>query len=423
MLENNMIGMFAFVVLSALSLFLFGVWTGMKYFKKESTTSPEEFIKLREKNEELVKSEAKLLTEKNHLEVQLTEQKKQTENLNITLLTQFENLAGKIIDQKTEIYKKQSSESLTHLINPLKEKIEHFNARVEKETEDRISLKLELKKMMELNVRLSDDANNLTRALKGDNKMQGDWGEFILENILQACGLKEGVEYITQGRDMKMRDEDNRHQKPDVIVMLPDDKHLVIDSKVSLVHYEAYLKSEEATRRPEMILSSIKSHIDDLAGKKYHLSERLQTPEFVMMFIPLEGAFSLLLSVDPQIFNYAWSKSVIIVSPTTLLATMKTVATLWRHEKQQQNALKIAKESGLLYEKISSFMSHMYEMEKSINNSKDACDRAFKAIATGKGNVISKIERIKTLGAHTDKSIPIHSSIEFSFGDDLEAKE
>lgn len=358
------------------------------------------------------KNTSKTLAEKQSIEERLANHKEEVGNLNQQFQEKFENLANKIITEKASAYKKESEQSISNLLNPLKEKISDFQKKVEdvygNEAKERHSLKDEISRMVDANKKMSEEAQNLTKALKGDKKIQGDWGELILERILEAAGLCEGREFTTQGREMGLKTDEGRLQKPDVIINLPDKKHIIVDSKVSLVSYERYSSSDskedrEASRK--QFTNSLKKHIDDLSGKKYHIQEKLQTPEFVLLFVPLEGAFSLALQADKDLFSYAWDKSIIIVSPTTLLATLRTVASIWKQERQNKNALNIATESGRLYDKFHGFLGDMESIGKKIQDSDTAYQSAINKLSTGTGNIVSRFEKMKKLGAKATKQI------------------
>ena len=256
---------------------------------------------------------------------------------------------------------------------------------------------------------MSLETINLTRALKGDVKAQGNWGEIVLEKILENSGLREGEEYISQGRNLKLKDETGKAQKPDIIVNLPDHKKIIIDSKVSLTHYERYVSSESDSREIELksFIESITGHLKDLSSKSYQLNDKLLSPDFVLMFFPIEGAFSLALQKDPKIFQWAWERSIIIVSPTTLLATLKTVHSIWRQEKSNKNAQLISQESGKLYDKMAIFLEDMHKVGDSIKKTESIYQQAYSKLSTGRGNIISRLDKIKTLGAKAQKSIEV----------------
>lgn len=343
--------------------------------------------------------------------------KSESSQLQKTLSMQFENLAQKIFDEKVSKLDEKSSkmsehnfQQLTGLLNPLKERIKDFEKKVEdtyvNEQKDRSHLKGEISKLLELNQTMSKDAQNLTMALKGENKTQGNWGELILENILERSGLRKGEEYFTQET---VRDADGKYLRPDVIVNLPDGKHLIVDSKMTLTAYEASMSSNNDADKEKFALAhveSLKNHIKELSEKKYHQAEKIISPDFVILFMPLEPAFAMAFRHKPELFEQAWDKNVAIVSPTTLLTTLRTVSSLWKQERQQQNALDIAKRGGALYDKFVGIVKDLEAVGKSLDSAKSSHDEAMKKINTGRGNLISEVEKLKELGAKTDKSLP-----------------
>jgi DNA recombination protein RmuC len=270
-----------------------------------------------------------------------------------------------------------------------------------------------------MNDKMSTETTNLTKALRGESKTQGDWGEVILERILEASGLREGEEYITQGRDMKLRDEHNKHLKPDVIINLPDDKHIIVDSKTSLTHYYDYTNAENGAKKEAALknfINSVRNHVKDLSGKNYEYLEKLHAPEFVFMFMPIEGAFSLAVQSDKELFNFAWSKRIVIISPSTMFANLQTVASMWRLEQQNKNTLEIARQSGDLYDKFVGFVEDMLKIEKSLKNTETSFLSAMNKLHDGRGNLITRAEKIKALGVKTKKELPKEL---IASGDDL----
>lgn len=291
----------------------------------------------------------------------------------------------------------------------MKERIKDFEEKVEKtyktESDERIQLKTEIKSLVELNNKISKEANNLASALKGDNKMQGNWGEVILEKILERSGLVKDREYRTQ---VTTQNVSGQTIKPDVIIYLPDGKHIIIDSKVSLIAYEAYTNSETQIDRDKFSrehITSVKAHIKGLSDKDYQTSEQLNTPDFVLLFIPIESSFSLAVQADQELFNYAWERKIVIVSPSTLLATLLTIASVWKQERQNKNALEIARIGGSLYDEIYRFLEDMQDLNKNLQKSQESYNKAFKRLSEGRGNLLNTAEKIKNLGAKATKSI------------------
>ncbi len=329
------------------------------------------------------------------------------------LISKFENLSNQIFDQKSDSFKKQSQETISNLLNPLKEKLVEFEKKVEdsfgEQSKEQYSLKEEIKNIIESNEKITLQAQSLANALKGDSKVQGDWGEVILEKILEDSGLRKNIDYIVQGGGLNLRDIDDRLQKPDVIVKLPENKHVIIDSKVSLTHYERFFSETDNDKNSvhlKQFLASVKKHIGDLEKRRYQDIEKLGTPDFVLMFIPIEAAYILAVQEDPQLQNYAWNKKVVLVCPTTLFATLRTIASVWRLELQNKNALEIARQGGQLYDKIAGFVGDMQVIGKKIDDASSAYIKAINKLSDGRGNILSKTEKLKELGAKTSKSLP-----------------
>tara|TARA_R110000868_G_scaffold162538_5_gene393953 strand:- start:10455 stop:11675 length:1221 start_codon:yes stop_codon:yes gene_type:complete len=330
---------------------------------------------------------------------------------------QFENFANQVMSNNTEKFEKYSVKNIDNILSPLKENIKEFKAKIEtsyyNEAKERSELKTELKAELNRIIRISEsmksETHNLTEALKGSTKAQGNWGEMVLEKLLELSGLREGFEYISQGKDLKLQDEQGKRLLPDVIINLPDNKHIIIDSKVSLVHYQQYLASDNNDSKKQeylnLFIKSIYNHINNLSSKKYEFADKIISPEFVVLFFPIEGAFSFAMQQDPEIFNKAWRANIVIVSPTTLFATLKTVASVWAHEKRNKNALKIAEESGALYDKFVSFLKDLEEIGVGLKKSDQAYHNAINKLHIGRGNLVSKVEKIKNLGAKTKKNI------------------
>jgi DNA recombination protein RmuC len=339
----------------------------------------------------------------------LATQKAEFEEMQKRFTTEFENIANKILDEKSKKFTEQNKTNIDGILNPLKEKIEKFEKTVgdnyDKELRDRISLKEEVKKLYELNNRISEEANNLTKALKGDNKKQGNWGEVILEKILERSGLVKDREYKTQ---LTTTNIDGETIRPDVVIYLPDEKHIVVDSKVSLLAYEAYVNAGADGDHDKLIkdhIVSVKGHIKLLSEKNYQTSSLFNTPDFVLLFIPIESSFSLAIQADQELFSYAWDRKIVVVSPSTLLATLSTIASIWKQERQNRNALEIARIGGSLYDELYRFVGDMKDIEKHLHLSQEAYSSAFKRLSHGKGNLINTAEKIKTLGAKATKSI------------------
>lgn len=358
------------------------------------------------KSQQLARTEADF----GNLQEKLDAQKKEMENLQQKFTTEFENIAAKILKQNTEEFALSNQKNMTELLSPLKEKIQVFEKKVEdtyeKGLKDQTDLKAELKKLHDLNLKISDEANNLTKALKGDVKKQGNWGEMILERILERSGLTEGREYQKQESVLS---ENGQRFQPDVVIHLPDQKHIIVDSKVSLVAYERLVNADNEKDRNFHVkehLLSVRSHIKILSDKHYQNSPGFNCPDFVLLFIPIESSFSIAVQEDQDLFSYAWDNKVVIVSPSTLLATLRTIASIWQQENQTRNALEIARQSGALYDKFVAFISDMEAIGKSLESTRKTYEQATNKLYSGSGNLVRRAENIRKLGAKTTKGLP-----------------
>lgn len=355
---------------------------------------------------------AALKTSNENLLEKLENQKGEIENLQKRLTVEFENIATKILKERSDEFSLSNHKNLSEILNPLKERILNFEKKVEetydKELRDKISLRLEVKELIRLNTQVSEDANNLTKALKGDVKKQGNWGEVILERVLERSGLTRGQEYE---REVVVEGADANVQRPDVIIHLPDNKHVIIDSKVSLVAYERLISADTDEQRVVFLkdhINSLRSHVKLLSEKNYQNAQNLNTPDFVLMFLPIEASFSVAVQGDSEIFAYAWERKIIIVSPTTLLATLRTISSIWKQENQTKNAQEIARLSGTLYDKFVGFAEDMAKIKANIDRTSSSYDDAMKKMKDGNGNIIRTAEKIKELGAKTgNKSLPV----------------
>lgn len=346
----------------------------------------------------------KLLKEKHE------EHKQEIEKLQEKFRLEFENVAGRILKQNTLEFSANNQKSMNEILSPFRQKIEAFEKTVQetyqKGVKEQVDLQAEIKKLYDLNIRLSEEANNLTRALKSDSKKQGNWGEIVLERLLERSGLVKGEEYYVQET---FRNEQGEMTRPDVIVRLPENKHIIIDSKVSLTAYESYVNAdddEDRTRYVKAHIESVKAHVKGLAEKSYQLTEKLDTPDFVLLFMPLESAFSLAVQQQSELFSYAWERKIVMVSPTTLLATLMTVGSIWKHEKQTRNALEIAVQGGRLYDKFIAFLGDLETLGKQIDRVQATYDEAHKKLRSGRGDLIGRVEKLKELGAKTSKNMP-----------------
>lgn len=302
-----------------------------------------------------------------------------------------------------------NSETLGHILNPLKERISEYQKQVEetysKESRERFHLQKEVERLSELSRMMEKETQALSQALKGDVKVQGNWGEVILDKVLESSGLTQGREYELQNH---LKDRDGNAFRPDAIIYLPNDSHIVIDSKASLTHYAEYLEAvaEEKEEVAKKLKRSFSSHIDGLSHKAYQNLEGIKSPDFVFMFIPIEGAFLVLLKTFPEMLEYAWKKNIVLVTPSTLMSNLRTMASIWRLEKQSQNAEMIAHKAGLLYDKFVGLLNDLQKVEEHFKKTGDFMDKAFNKLKTGKGNLIDKSEELKSLGAKSTKEIP-----------------
>lgn len=331
---------------------------------------------------------------------------------------QFKQLAGEIFENQARNFELKSEKSLQGAIAPLRENLEHFHRRIEKyydgENSERLVLKGEIKKIVELNQKLSDEAGSLARALRGDSKLQGNWGEMILEKVLEASGLRREREYRTQ---VFQKNEEGRSQFLDVVIDLPENKHLIIDSKVTLRSYDLALRAsdqlERETHMSQFVLA-VKDHIKGLSAKKYSEGEAVLSPDFILLFFPLESAYALALDHDPSLFQAAWDKKVIIVSPTTLLATLKTVAGIWTFQRQSENAQEIAITAGRLYDKFVGLAGDLDDVEKQLGKALESASGVKNKLINGRGNLVAGVQKLQELGAKNSKSLPEtwHQSVE-----------
>lgn len=325
------------------------------------------------------------------------------------LRAQFAELAGKIFEEREQRFAETSQQQLGQLLNPLKERIQSFEKRVEEsyqqEARERFSLGKELERLQQLNQRLSDEATNLTRALKGQ-KTQGNWGELILERVLEHAGLEKGREYQTQ---VSLKGPDGERFQPDVLIMLPGDKQVVVDAKVSLTAYQQYVSADDEVIGQLALkqhVLSIRNHVKGLSGKDYKRLEGLHSLDFVLLFVPIEAAFSAALQVEPNLFQEAFDRNIVIVSPTTLLATLRVIDSLWKQERQSQNAREIAERAGWLYDKFVLFIQDLDEVGNRLQQLDKAYAAARNKLTDGRGNLVSRSEQLKLLGARASKSLP-----------------
>jgi DNA recombination protein RmuC len=363
-------------------------------------------------------------TEKEYLAIQLSkketdfenlwernkEQKEEVEKLQEKFTKEFENLANKILEEKTNKFTEQNKENLKNILTPLQDKIQLFEKKVEDTHKESIdyhaALRQQIVGLREMNEQMSKETLNLTKALKGDSKMQGNWGELILERVLEKSGLEKGREYEVQ---QSFTTEEGNRVFPDVVINLPDGKKMVVDSKVTLTAYERYINEEDDDAKAQHLkehVMALKRHVDQLSEKNYHDLYQMESPDFVLLFIPIESAFALALNGDTSLYNKAFEKNIVIVTPSTLLATLRTIDSMWANQKQQENALEIARQAGALYDKFEGFVADLVKVGNKIKDSKIEYDNAMSKLVDGSGNLINRVENLKKMGAKAKKALP-----------------
>ena len=402
-----------------IGLFLGKNFTRLKFEKKQATLEErntilsdsfheitEDLKKSQLEKEALIATKTRLGTELKNSELKLVENKKELDKIQEKFTKEFENLANKILDEKSSKFTEQNKLNIISILNPLKEKIEVFEKKVSESQKESIgmhsALKEQLNSLKNLNIQMSKEAINLTKALKGDSKTQGDWGETQLEILLEKANLAKDIHFTTQGG---YRDEEGRLKKPDFIINLPDNRHLIVDSKVSLTNYEAYFNEENEKQKGVYLkkhIESIRKHIKELSDKKYESLYEINTPDYVLMFVPIEPAYLLALSNNNQLYLEALDKNVVLVSTSTLLATLSTVSSMWRQENQKKNVLEIANQAGRLYDQFVNLTDDLIKVGNQLKTVQGSYDISMKKL-TGKGNLIKKVEKIKELGAKTSK--------------------
>ena len=352
---------------------------------------------------------ATLENEVKNLNEKLNSQKEEMEKMHEKLTTEFQNIANHVLKTTSEELSTKNQEKLSDILKPLDDNIQKFKDRIEaihnEETKDKSALKTQIENLAKLNEQMSQDANNLTNALKYDSKQQGNWGEIVLERILENAGLIKDEEYKTQDSVEGINGESFR---PDVVVYLPENKHIIVDSKVSLTAYERMCSANDENEKKQYLkdhIASIKKHVDELSVKNYQDSKGLNSPDFVLMFLPIEGSFMSAIQEDNTIYAYGFDRKVVIVSPTTLLVTLRTVASIWKQEKQNKNFQEIARLGGALYDKIAGFIEDMESIKKNIDNTNTAYEKAMNKLSTGKGCALSTARNLEKLGAKTTKKI------------------
>jgi DNA recombination protein RmuC len=338
------------------------------------------------------------------------EQKQELTEVQEKFTKEFELLANKILEEKTNKFTEQNKENMKTILNPLQEKIQLFEKKVEDTHKESIdyhaALRQQILGLKEMNEQMSKETINLTKALKGDSKMQGNWGELVLERVLEKSGLEKGREYEVQ---QSFTTEDGNRIQPDVIVNLPDGKKMVVDSKVSLTAYERFVNEDDDALKANFLkehVNSIKRHVEQLGDKNYQDIYHMESPDFVLLFIPIEPAFAIALHEDTTLYNKAFEKNIVIVTPSTLLATLRTIDSMWTNQKQQENAIEIARQAGALYDKFEGFVQDLIKIGKKMDEAKVEYGSAMNKLVDGKGNLVSSVERLKKMGAKAKKALP-----------------
>ena len=388
-----------------------------QYMKEKVTGLEEETLALERQNKEkeaeiitLTRELAVATTNHKNLKEKLEEQKSDISNLQDRFRIEFKNLANEILEEKSKKFTEQNRSNLDQLLKPLGEKIRDFEKKVgevyDKEAQQRFSLKEEVKRLAELNLKISADAENLTRALKGDSKSQGNWGEMILESVLERSGLAKDREYVVQP---SFQGDDGRRMQPDVVVSYPGNRSVIIDAKVSLTAYERLVDASSPDLRKKYLkehLNSIRNHVSELSNKNYLDIYQVQSLDFIMLFLPVEPAYMVAIKEDPEIWNYAYDRRILLISPTNLLAALKMIASLWRQEYQNKNALEIARQSGDLLDKFYALLSDLNDLGNRLKLTQKSYDDTINKLSEGKGNLIRRAQRIQELGAKTKKNLP-----------------
>ncbi|MFN4028070.1 MAG: DNA recombination protein RmuC [Flavobacterium sp.] len=429
-MDDNLMIIISFVIALVIGIFI-GKTLFAAQSKSDKASLEEKVNGLLQQIEQLknqvgqtIQERENIRTEKEALAIQLSkketdfenlwernkEQKEEVEKLQEKFTKEFENLANKILEEKTVKFTEQNKENLKNILSPLQDKIQLFEKKVEDTHKESIdyhaALRQQILGLREMNEQMSKETLNLTKALKGDSKMQGNWGELVLERVLEKSGLEKGREYEVQ---QSFVNEEGNRLFPDVVINLPDGKKMIVDSKVTLTAYERYINSEDETEKAQHLkehVIAIKRHVDQLSDKNYHDLYQMESPDFVLLFIPIESAFALALNDDTSLYNKAFEKNIVIVTPSTLLATLRTIDSMWTNQKQQENALEIARQAGALYDKFEGFVSDLVKIGKKMDEAKVEYGNAMNKLFDGKGNLINSVEKLKKMGAKAKKAIP-----------------
>ena len=369
-----------------------------------------EIKELQNDKNQLIGLKSQLSAQNENLQKLLDSQKEEISKMQEVAKTEFQNLANKILEEKTLKFTEQNQQNLKNILNPLQEKITDFEKKVENTHKESIdyhaALRQQIIGLKDLNLQMSKETVNLTKALKGDSKIQGNWGELVLERVLEKSGLEKGREYEIQ--KSFVTEEGNRVQ-PDVVINLPDGKKMIVDSKVSLTSYEKYINEDEEEQKSTFLkehVNSLKRHVEQLGNKNYQHLYEMESPDFVLLFIPIEPAFAIALNEDTQLYNKAFEKNIVIVTPSTLLATLRTIDSMWTNQKQQDNAIEIARQAGALYDKFEGFVTDLVKIGKKMDEAKTEYEGAMNKLVDGKGNLITSVQKLKIMGAKAKKSLP-----------------
>lgn len=369
-----------------------------------------EIKELQNDKNQLIGLKSQLAAQNENLQKLLDSQKEEIAKMQEVAKTEFQNLANNILEEKSLKFTEQNQQNLKNILNPLQEKITDFEKKVENTHKESIdyhaALRQQIIGLKDLNVQMSKETVNLTKALKGDSKIQGNWGELVLERVLEKSGLEKGREYEIQ--KSFVTEEGNRVQ-PDVVINLPDGKKMVVDSKVSLSAYEKYINEDDEEQKSAFLkehVNSLKRHVEQLGNKNYQHLYEMESPDFVLLFIPIEPAFAIALNEDTQLYNKAFEKNIVIVTPSTLLATLRTIDSMWTNQKQQENAVEIARQAGALYDKFEGFVTDLVKIGKKMDEAKTEYEGAMNKLVEGKGNLITSVQKLKIMGAKAKKSLP-----------------
>lgn len=429
-MQESLIYILVFVIAAIIGVVL-GIYINSLKSKAQQSTLEERDAQLqnsinslKEKVDKTEKEREEIRREKDFLNTELTRKNAEYESLQQKNLERdkelakqqeqlrkdFELLANKVLEEKSTKFTEQNKESLQTILNPLQEKIKTFEKKVEdthKESIDRhAALRQQILGLKELNEQMSKEALNLTKALKGDSKTQGNWGELVLERVLEKSGLEKDREYFIQ---QSFTVNEGKRVMPDVVIHLPDNKKMVIDSKVSLTAYENYINNDDEQEKEQALkehVASLNRHVIQLSEKKYEDIYEIESPDFVLLFVPVEPAFAIAINTDNQLYNKAFEKNIVIVTPSTLLATLRTIDTMWNNEKQQRNAIEIARQAGALYDKFEGFVTDLTRVGKKMDEAKNEYKGAMNKLVEGRGNLITSVEKIKKLGAKAKKQLP-----------------